>query len=100
MTSAWHRSRVNLVLFKQMKKFDPEHIWTSVHMNNNGDAPITRHTLEQFIDTQKTNFKNSSMPRLTLGREHLPRDMHAKSAHISHARDARAQDMPRSAYDR
>src|SRR4051812_18851059 len=69
-------------------------------MNNNGDAPITGHTLEQFIDTQKTNCKNSSMPRLTLGREHPSRDMRAPSAHITHARDARAQVKPWHAYDR
>src|SRR3954462_4557715 len=32
-------------------KLDLEHIWTSVHMNNNGDAPITGHTLERFKES-------------------------------------------------
>src|SRR3954467_3788110 len=36
-------------------KLDFEHNWTSVHMNNNGDAPIMRHTHEHFRDTQRTN---------------------------------------------
>src|SRR5205809_5176517 len=30
---------------------DTEHIWTSVHMNSNSDAPITGHTLGRFKDT-------------------------------------------------
>src|SRR5436190_3758381 len=79
---------------------DSEHIWTSVHMNNSGDAPITGHALEQFRDTQRTNCKNSSMPRLALGRMHLSRDMHAPDAHISCTRDARAQVFPKRAYHR
>src|SRR3954462_9620918 len=77
---------------------DPEHIWTSVHMNNNGDAPITGHTLEQFRDTQRTNCKNSSMPRPALGCMHLLRDMHAPGARISRTRDARAQVPFRRVY--
>src|SRR3954466_109939 len=46
---------------------DPEHIWTFVHMNNNGDAPITGHTLERFKDTQRTNCKKNIRPRQALG---------------------------------
>ena len=79
---------------------DLEHTWTSVHMNNNVDAPITGHTLEQFRDTQRTNCKNSSMPRQELGRVHLLRVMHAPGARISRTRDARAQVPPRRAYHR
>src|SRR4051812_934083 len=38
---------------------DLEHIWTSVHVNNNGDAPIIGHTHEHFKESQRTNYKNS-----------------------------------------
>src|SRR5436190_13955357 len=74
-----------------------EHTWTSVHMNNNGDAPITGHTLERFKETQRTNCKNSR-PRQALGCEHLLRDMHAPGARISCTRDARAQVSSRRVY--
>src|SRR4051812_23143984 len=70
---------------------DPEYIWTSVHMNNNSVAPITGHTLERFKDTQRTNCKNSSMPRHALGCMHLLRDMHTPGMRISRTRYARTQ---------
>src|SRR5436190_7218867 len=50
---------------------DLEHVWTSVHMNNNSDAPITGHTHERFKGLQRTNY-NSSIPRQALGRMHAP----------------------------
>src|SRR4051812_37473599 len=40
-------------------KLDFEHNWTSMHMNNNDDAPIIGHTHEHFRDAQRTNCKNS-----------------------------------------
>src|SRR5436189_2739520 len=55
---------------------DLEHIWTSMHMNNNGDAPIIGHTHEHFRDTQRANSKNS-MSKQTLGRMHAPMAGHA-----------------------
>src|SRR5436190_22031719 len=46
---------------------DLEHTWTSVHMNNNSDAPIIGHTLERSKEPQRTNY-NNSRPRQALGR--------------------------------
>src|SRR3954463_10630722 len=40
-------------------KLDFEHNWTSMHMNNDSDAPIIGHTREHFRDAQRTNCKNS-----------------------------------------
>src|SRR5436190_2197691 len=40
-------------------KLDFEHNWTSMHMNNNSDAPIIGHTHEHFRDAQRTYCKNS-----------------------------------------
>src|SRR3954464_6810332 len=71
-------------------KLDFEYNWTSVHMNNNGDAPITGHTLERFKESQRTNCKNSR-PKQALGRKHAPMARHARAgARISATKDARA----------
>src|SRR4051812_7220182 len=40
-------------------KLDFEHNWTSMHMNNDSDAPIIGHTHEHFKDAQRTSCKNS-----------------------------------------
>src|SRR4051812_6311030 len=77
---------------------DLEHIWTSVHMNNNSDAPIIGHTHEHFKDTQRTNCKNSR-PKQTLGRMHAPMAGHVRAgARISGQKDARAQVPARRVY--
>src|SRR4051812_35380139 len=69
-------------------KLDFEHNWTSVHMHNNGDAPIIGHAHKHFRDTQRTNCKNSK-PKQTLGRTHAPMVGHAHAgARISGQRDA------------
>src|SRR3954465_5861214 len=68
-------------------KLDFEHNWASVHMNNNGDAPITGHTHEHFKEPQRTNCKNSR-PKQGLGRMHAPMAGHARAgARISFQRD-------------
>src|SRR5438270_5009436 len=54
---------------------DLEHNWTSVHMNNDGNAPIIGHTHEYFKESQRTNCKNSR-PKQTLGRMHAPMTGH------------------------
>src|SRR3954470_20973871 len=72
-------------------KLDLEHNWTSMHMNNNSDAPITGHTHERFRDTQRTNCKNSSTKQ-TLELMRASRAGHVRvDAHISGQRDARIQ---------
>src|SRR4051812_28322583 len=77
---------------------DLEHTWTSVHMNSNGDAPITGHTLEQFRDTQRANCK-SNRPRQALGRRPAPMARHARAgARIAATKDARAQVPARRMY--
>src|SRR5436190_21873383 len=77
---------------------DLEHTWTSVHMNNNSDAPITGHTLERFKEPQRTNC-NNSRPRQAYGRMHAPMASNARAgAHISCTRDACAQAPPRCVY--
>src|SRR5436190_123924 len=48
---------------------------------------------------KESNCKNSSMPEQELRCMHLSRDMSAPDAHISRARDARAQVMPKRVYD-
>src|SRR3954467_5456766 len=77
---------------------DLEHIWTSVHMNNNSNAPITGHTLERFKELQRTNC-NNSRPRQSLGCMQAPMARHAPAgARISCTRDARAQAPSRRVY--
>src|SRR4051812_34687624 len=74
---------------------DLEHTWTSVHKNNNGDAPITGHTLER---SQRTNC-NNGRPRRALGRMHAPMARHTRAgACISATEDARAQVPARRVY--
>src|SRR3954464_8754500 len=46
-------------LIRADDKLDLAHNWTSMHMNNNSDAPIIGHTHEHFRDAQRTNCKNS-----------------------------------------
>src|SRR4051812_18583012 len=65
-------------LIRADDKLDFEHNWTSVHMNNNGDAPIIGHTHEHFREPQRTNCKNSR-PKQTLGRMHAPMVGHART---------------------
>src|SRR4051812_35986038 len=79
-------------------KLDFEHIWTSMHMNNNSDAPIIGHTHEHFRDEQRTNCKNST-PKQTLGLMRASRAGHARvDARISGQRDARVQAWGRRVY--
>src|SRR3954470_17345505 len=79
-------------------KLDFEHNWTSVHMNNNGDAPIIGHTHEHFKESQRIICKNSK-PKQALGRMHAPMAAHASAgARISCQRDARAQVLARRMY--
>src|SRR3954471_19308011 len=85
-------------LIRADDKLDFEHNWTSVHMNNNGDAPIIGHTHEHFIESQRTNCKNSR-PKQTLGRMHAPMAGLARAgARISGQGDAHAQVLARRAY--
>src|SRR4051812_14729958 len=79
-------------------KLDFERNWTSMHMNNNGDAPIIGHTHEHFRNAQRTNCKNSR-PKQALGRMHAPLARHARvGLRISCQRDARAQGWARRVY--
>src|SRR3954470_19437470 len=72
-------------------KLDFEHNWTSMHMNNDIDAPIIGHTHEHYRDAQRTNCKNSR-PKQASGLMHASRAGHARAdARISGRRDARAQ---------
>ena len=72
-------------------KFDIDHNWTSMHMNDDGDAPIIGHTHEHFRDAQRTNCKNSRSKQ-ALGLMHASRAGHARAdARISGQRDARVQ---------
>src|SRR3954468_17256672 len=80
-------------------ELDPTHIQVPEHMNKISDDPIIGQTLEQFTVAKESNCKDSSRPEQELRRMHLPRDMLAPGARISRARDARAQVMPRRAYD-
>src|SRR3954464_7784776 len=59
-------------------KLDFEHNWSSVHMNNNGDAPIIGHTHEHFKESQRTNCMNSRLKQ-ALGRMHAPMAGHARA---------------------
>src|SRR5436189_4189361 len=58
-------------------KLDFEHNWTSVHMNNNGDATIIGHTHEHFGDAQRTNCKNSR-PKQASAPMHAPMARHTR----------------------
>src|SRR3954468_17809187 len=79
-------------------KLDLEHNWTSMHMNNNSDAPIIGHTHERFRDAQRTNCKNSRSKQ-TLGLMRASRAGHARAdARISGQRDARVQAWGRRVY--
>src|SRR5436190_15905242 len=79
-------------------KLDFEHNWTSMHMNNNSDAPIIGHTHEHFRDAQRTNCKNSR-PKQALGLMRAFRAGHARvGARISGQRDARVQAWGRRVY--
>src|SRR3954469_7900580 len=79
-------------------KLDFEHNWTSMHMNNNSDAPTIRHTHEHFRDAQRTNCKNNR-PKQASGLMHAPGERHAcVDARISGQRDARVQAWGRRVY--
>src|SRR3954471_3644833 len=79
-------------------KLDFEHNWTSVHMNNNGDAPIIGYTHGHFRGAQRTNCKNIRQKQAS-GRMHAPMAGHARAgARISCRRDARAQVPARRVY--
>src|SRR3954468_12287903 len=92
MTNAWPRSRIDLVQFEHTTN------WTSMHMNNNSDAPIIGHTHERFRDAQRTNCKNSR-PKQTLGLMRASRAGHPRvDARISGQRDARIQAWGRRVY--
>src|SRR3954467_5421378 len=72
-------------------KLDIEHNWTSMHMNDDSDAPITRHTHGHIRNAQRTNCKNSR-PKQTDGLMHASTAGHARvDALISCQRDARAR---------
>src|SRR3954469_16258582 len=73
---------------------DLEHNWTSMHMNNNNDVPITGHTYERFRDAQRTNCKNSR-PRQALGRVQAPKQDMIAPAHASLPQEMHApQSLP------
>src|SRR4051812_5192147 len=79
-------------------KLDFEHNWTSMHMNNDSDAPIIGHTHEYFRDAQRTNSKKSR-PMQASGLMHAPMAGHARvGASISRQRDACAQAWARRVY--
>src|SRR5436190_8945035 len=79
-------------------KLDFEHNWTSMHMNNDSDAPIIGHTHEHFRDAQRTNCKNSRSKQ-ALGLMRASRAGHARAdARISGQRDARVQAQGRRVY--
>src|SRR4051812_15517894 len=59
-------------------KLDFEHNWTSMHINNDSDAPIIGHTHERFRDAQRTNCKNSKSKQ-TSGLMHAPGARHARA---------------------
>src|SRR5204863_1556303 len=72
-------------------KLDFEHNWTSMHMNNDIDAPIIGHTHEHFRDTQRTNCKNSR-PKQADGLIHASTAGHARvDPRIFCQRDARVR---------
>src|SRR3954465_11437161 len=72
-------------------KLDIEHNWTSMHMNDDSDAPIIGHTHEHIINAQRTNCKNSR-PKQTDGLMHASTAGHARvDARISCQRDARVR---------
>src|SRR5438270_485435 len=72
-------------------KLDFEQNWTSIHMNNDSDAPIIGHTHEHFKDAQRTNCKNNK-PKQASGLMRAPMAGHARAdAHISGQSDACAQ---------
>src|SRR3954471_17753538 len=78
-------------------KLNFEHNWTSMHMNNNGDAPIIG-THEHFRDAQRTNCKNSR-PKQKLGHMHAQEARYARTdARISGQRDAHAHAWARRVY--
>src|SRR3954467_12835038 len=69
-------------------KLDIEHNWTSMHMNDNGDAPIIGHTHEHIRNAQRTNYKNSRTKQVD-GPMHASTAGHARvDARISCQRDA------------
>src|SRR4051812_21541040 len=75
-----------------------EHNWTSMHMNNDSDAPIIGHTHDHFRDTQRTNCKNSR-PKQASGLMRASMAGHARAdARISGQRDAHAQAWGRRVY--
>src|SRR5437588_12839200 len=79
-------------------KLDFEHNWTSMHMNNNGDAPIIGHTHEHFRDAQRTNRKNSR-PNQAGGLMRVSMAGHARvDARITGQKDACAQAWGRRVY--
>src|SRR3954462_3203522 len=79
-------------------KLDFEHNWTSMHMNNDSDAPIIGHTHEHFRDAQRTNCKNSR-PTQASGLMRVSMAGHARAdACISGQRDARVQAWGRCVY--
>src|SRR4051812_4067057 len=79
-------------------KLDFKHNWTSVHMNNDSDAPIIGHTHENFRDAQRTNCKKSRSKQ-ALGLMRASRAGHARAdARISGQRDARVQAWGRRVY--
>src|SRR3954469_14328954 len=78
-------------------KLDFEHNWTSVHMNNNGDAPIIGHTHEHFRDTQRTNCKNSRPSKHLDACMRLWQDMRVP-AHASLAKEMHAPKSLPGAY--
>src|SRR3954465_9724350 len=72
-------------------QLDLEHNRTSMHMNDNSDAPIIGHTHEHIINAQRTNCKNSR-PKQTDGPIHASTAEHAHvDARISCQRDARVR---------
>src|SRR4051812_48207288 len=72
-------------------KLDIEHNWTSMHMNDDSDAPIIGHTHEHIINAQRTNCKNN-MPKQTDGPVHASTAGHARvDARIACQRDARVR---------
>src|SRR3954468_2586983 len=72
-------------------KLDIEHNWTSMHMNDNGDAPIIGYAHEHIRNAQRTNYKNSRSKQVD-GPMHASTAGHARvDACISCQRDARVR---------
>src|SRR5436190_269675 len=85
------QSRPSPIQVQAENKLDIEHNWTSMHTNNESDAPIIGHTHEHIRTAQRTNYKNGR-PNQANGPMHASTAGHARvDACISGQRDARVR---------